>query len=188
MPRIDRETLTYAELVDQGTRRILFPERIPVHPLVYRSDFAYTPEFVTKVRESVPESIAQDVGTIEPLLGLQLGVFLMDGVPAHGGEPIDQDALTFRADPNKRFVEVGYLSTNIALDTREGFSRVLSPHSHPIAAEKLRRYSLTPEDEHSPNIPTWYIHNLGDNGLLVAMYLRNFAIMFNNLGLEQLPN
>jgi len=32
----------------------------------------------------------------------------------------------------------------------------------------------------------WYIHNFLDNGLPLIHYFRNFAIMFNNLGLKEL--
>lgn len=180
-----REPLTYAELVNINTGRILFPENIPVHPLVYQSDFAYSTDFVASVKAAIPASIKEDVDAIETALGIQLGISIEDGLPVQGQDKMERYALTVKPDSTRRFVEVSYgASTNIAVDTRPGYLRRLEPlASHPMSREKLQTYSL---EQERIIIPSWYIHNLSDNGFKVALYLRNFAIVFNNLGLSKI--
>lgn len=63
--------LEYGDLV--AVRRtilspILSPSMVPIHPLVYESPRVYTPEFGQRVWASVPESIRQDIATINAMM------------------------------------------------------------------------------------------------------------------------
>ncbi len=72
--------LQHRELINPEARyeQDLWAWQIPVHPIVYNSEFAYTVDFVEKVRAKVPESIREDITTIEKMLGKPLGIGVED--------------------------------------------------------------------------------------------------------------
>jgi len=41
-------------------------------------------------------------------------------------------------------------------------------------------------EEDRLSIPSWYTHTPAENGMDVYLCLRNFAIMFNNLGIDEI--
>lgn len=181
--------------------KILEPNEIPVHTDVYLSPLVYTREFAAEVAKSVPDSIRQDVAEIERILGVRLGMEVTEeGVVCanritQANETIYlRDFTTGVRSGKTGFVEVTYKGTRYTSDTgialaREGYcQRVFSPdNSHPMSEEKLKAYGYKPGDYDS-KLPTWYIHNLRFAGLGGLLYFRNFAIMFNNLGLKKVGN
>ncbi len=69
------EPLKYGELVEPTGAILILPSNyIPVHPDVYFSDFAYSGEFLTEVRKSLPDSLREDVAAIEKILKTDLGI------------------------------------------------------------------------------------------------------------------
>lgn len=179
--------LEYEELIapNRLAGRIIEPHKIPVHPSVYRADAVYTPEFAERVTQSLPDSIRKDVATIERIMGINLRLEVTDEALIHNGDELPFENFTVRANPNAKFVEVSYVSSNIALDTREGYQAKLRPSAtHPMPQDKLRAYGFNPE-QLDIQLPTWYIHNLSHVGFGGFLIYRNFVIMFNNLGLRE---
>lgn len=182
--------LRYEELIapDRFVTKILMPNEIPVHPLVYNSDFAYTAEFIDKVEKSVVDSLKQDILTIDNTLGTRLRIAADNGKirDLMNRSELILSSIEIFVNSEQRFVEVSYTSSNIALDTREGFKRRLNIYTPlSLSPDKLKEYSLHSEET---EIASWHIHNLNMGGFALAMYFRNFAIMFNNLGLRRLDS
>ncbi len=184
--------LQYSELYSQTRQfnKILMPHEIPVHPLVYTSQFAYTPEFAEEVRKSVPVSIDQDIIEIERIFGNKSRIVIQDGkIFDRDAEwkKISLDEINVLADQERRSVDVSYCSSNIALEDRrpDQKRKLRLDANHPLSLDRLRQYSSNPRGE-LIEIPTWYVHNYSDNGFVLELYFRNFAIMFNNLGIQRL--
>ena len=177
--------LNYGELVNpKRAVKILSPNEIPVHPMVYTSD--YNQEFVEEVSESVPKSLRKDIKEIERVLGIKLNMEISEkGIIYKGDELVFEDVDSYVGSKGQS-IEVQYVSSNIALDKRKGFETKLQlDGSHPMPIKRLKEYSFDP-DSKDLEIPVWYVHNHLDNGLPLELYFRNFAIMFNNLGVKKL--
>lgn len=192
--------LSYADLIrPKDFVPILEPNEIPVHPDVYKSPLVYTNEFVLEVAETVPDSIRKDVATMQAL-GINLNVEVTEGeglVSTYRNGHISFTAFKdfiisiVSGETGLPEVQVEYVpgnATNIAL-IREGYcKRVFYPDpEYPMPEKKLKAYGHVSGD-YDTTLPTWYIHNLSFAGLGGLLYLRNFAIMFNNIGLKKLGN
>lgn len=179
--------LVHGELIAPArlAGRIIEPNEIPVHPKVYEALVVYTPGFVEQVVWSLPDSIREDVSTIERIMGINLRLEVTDKAIISDGEELPFGDFDVRVNPHARFVEVAYVSSNIALDTREGYKARFRPSpTHPMNVNKLRRYGFIPDDP-EVQLPTWYIHDLSHAGFGGFLCYRNFAIAFNNLGLRE---
>lgn len=187
--KIISEPLQYRQLINPNApaNRILEPNRIPVHPKVYTSPDLFTLTFASHVAQAVPASILKDIIAIEEALEIKLNIDSQQHQITQGSTTLQFEDFQITANPNSRFVEVSYLpSSNIALDTRAGHQVTFRPtKSYPMPLEKLIDYGFQP-DNFDSYLPTWYIHNLSHVGLPGFLYFRNFAIMFNNLGLQKL--
>jgi hypothetical protein len=183
--------LEYAELVALNRSpdyRILLPNEIPVHPDVFNSDFAYTEEFIEEVIRRVPGSVAMDISEIERILGIDLELQATEtGIRYRDlwlGKRMEMEmkyewAFYYNVKPEGRvFVETSG-GMYICLEKNYGNRKELPSRQedHPMKPEKLRQYSLNDRLFH------WDTHNCVIK--VVNMYFRNFAIMFNNLGLER---
>ena len=194
--------LEYGELVDldrmrkYGLSPILDPHEIPVHPVVFKSPSVYTPEFANRVWLSVPDSIRADIAAIEEGVGPPVPVRISDlgvyEITQRLGRPIQQLFLDFAiaADPEKKSIWVEPLRSADAINLglsgshhRLSDDRVFNRASIPQA--KLASYVLPETDESEGGIITWYAHNIGMAELPLLLIMRNFAIQFNNLGLQQ---
>jgi hypothetical protein len=173
---------------------ILKPSSIPVHPEVYKSPQFYTTEFAQKVLGLVPDSIRQDIVAIEAKLGQKLPVVLTPEGISEGGDRIElfKDFHAFaRSEGNQVTVEPPNIAgaTNIYLRRTERSINV-----QPVVPEKLaRKYEYKLGDAETKigsrtirALVVWNVHNLSDAPLPVQLALRNFAIMFNNLALQEL--
>lgn len=175
--------LAYAELLDpNGTVGILPPNQIPVHPAVYNFPLAFTEEYIYLVRDSLPESIRKDIEEINRVLGKYDGLRATNKALIYGTKELQYDQVLFRF-VSGTYVEAALGSSNIALDRREGQRRELQLEGHPMGRQRLEKYAFESQDG-QPRIHTWYVHNYLDHGLPLKLYFRNFAIMFNNLGVE----
>lgn len=180
--------LTYEELIWPRAQfnQVLWPNQIPVHPRVWKSDFAYTPEFLSQVISMVPESVRQDISVIEKMLGKPLNL------KVKGDQIVDLNDSGFKlfyrwiwheAKPNRKSVDVGFGGTNIALDIGN-LPTIIDLDDFPSQSlEKLKQYAF--ETDPKLKAYAWYVHNYLDHGKMAELYLRNFAIVFNNLGLDR---
>jgi hypothetical protein len=187
---MDNLHLTHEELINPRAKyaeKVLWPWQIPIHPKVYDSKLAYTLEFVEQVRAKVPESIRRDVLTIERMLNTTLNLSVEDTAIKRTNSQFRDDLeytqIWSRVEPTKKTVGLEIGGTNIDIDP-VNVPRCLIPESHhPMSKDKLRAYAF--ETEPDLKIHTWYIHNIMDHGIMGELYLRNFAIVFNNLGLDR---
>jgi hypothetical protein len=182
--------LRHEELIAPEARyeQVLWAWKIPVHPLVYDSDFAYTSDFNEQVRARVPESIRKDIVTIEKMLEKRLGIEVGKDCMKNPGkfpEEMEYAEILSRLYPGLRNVNQDLFATGIALDP-ERLPRTFTPEHHPMDGERLKKYAFEIDPTQGPKIRTCYIHNYTDQGRMVELYLRNFAIVFNNLGLEKI--
>ena len=177
--------LEYLELLNpKGVVRILSPNYIPIHHSVYDSFFAFTQEYVDRARAEVPKSLQNDIQEIERMLG-RTGLRVTDTGVEGKSFSLSYDGIVFVVEQEK-YIELAFGSSNIALDKREGQRRELQlDNSHPMSRARLGEYAFDIEDG-QPKIHTWYVHNHLDHGLPLELYFRNFAIMFNNLGIREL--
>jgi len=187
------EPLQYAELVSSERRHknILLPAEIPLHSDVFRSDFAYSPEFADQVAKAIPTELTRDISDIERILGRKLNLKITpEGIAYDSPHSMLYEFEMFhhRADPERKTIDVGCGAANIAMDARED-RRIVHDVSeftkHPMGTERLSQYALSQEDGKAQNV-FWYIHNISDGILPLQLYFRDFAIVFNNLGLERL--
>lgn len=75
-------------------------------------------------------------------------------------------------------------SSNVDLSPADHLAvRIRFNEGHPISEERLREFAF--EEDGQWTVPSWYTHNLDD---LIGFdrWTRNFAIMFNNFGMEKL--
>jgi len=187
------ELLTSEELIapDRIAGKMLDVNEIPFCAAVYEADFPYTPEFVETVRRATPEAMRKDLAVLRQRLPGFPDIHITDEGFGSGLWSISFDGIPHVANPEKRYVTVAYGSTNIAMDTRPEFWSRIDPDTHlysdphPMSPERLQQFSL-PNPKGRLDIPTWYRHNLLDHGLGLQLYLRNFAMTFNNFGVEQL--
>ncbi|MBI2139390.1 hypothetical protein HYU14_00585 [Candidatus Woesearchaeota archaeon] len=185
--------LTHGELLyrsgkDAITPTSLFTWQIPVHPKVYDSDFAYSARFLVEARLRVPESIRQDISAIEIILGKSLNISAGDDAlgetDSEFPDELEYDQIRSTVDAGKKAIGLEIGGTNIDLDPVALPRDFIPTARHPMDIEKLRKYAF--ETMPALIIHTWLFHNPLDYGLIGALYLRNFAIVFNNLGLERI--
>lgn len=182
--------LDYSELIaPKRYVKILSPNEIPVHPKVYESEFAYTQKFADEVKSSVPDSMKKDISEIERILGLKFGFDVTDCGLKNEDGIILYENIDVAADSKRKCVEVSYFSSNIAINNEVGFGRFLqydaSDFAFPTGLEKLKKFSLPCSFSEGIKVPAWYVHNHLDHGNPLMLYFRNFAIMFNNLGIKR---
>jgi len=185
------QLLTHEELIAPTRRfkRILLPDEIPLHPFIFKSDLVYSREFLDEVRRALPVSVSEDVTQIEKMLGKSPEIQVTETGVAnklpHALEYAFSD-FSFHAK-NNRQVDVAYGSANIGMDAQENrriFREVEDLENHPMSLEKLKNYGIQ-DDDKIKNI-FWYVHNVHGYGMPAELIFRNFAILFNNLGLARL--
>jgi hypothetical protein len=155
---------------------IAHPGQIPVHPDVYRNPNAYKPDFFEIVFARVHESIARDQETIRKVLNKRIELKFLPRENFWGG-----------ANPEGQSVDFGYAGSNIALETRSDCKRITDNYGAmpSMPPGRLMEFSLR-KGEGILAVPVWYTHTPWENGLDVFLHFRNFAIQFNNAGVELL--
>ncbi len=182
--------------------KILLPNEIPLHPAVLQANFAFTREYVEEVCSALPEAIRRDVSEIERILGSPLAVEVTETTISEkfpgcrsGYEYSFQGELEgdfeYLVRPHSLDVSCG--SANIGMDNQVGrmiVQELLPLRPHPMAKDKWQHYavpaSLKKGNGDNPQYVFWYIHNISDGILPLELYFRNFAMQFNNKGLERL--
>ncbi len=190
--------LEYGDLVYLGEcgPSILKPSQIPVHPSVFKAPEFYTTDFAQKVFSLVPDSIRQDIAVIQAKTGQELPVVLTpDGISdkeSWGREELFKD---FNAFARFEGIQVTIEPPNTAGGTNTYLRRTeqCCDYYPAIPEELARKYEYKFGDAKSEigsrtpmALIVWNVHNLNCAPLPVQLTLRNFAIMFNNLGLQEL--
>ena len=86
----------------------------------------------------------------------------------------------------KQEIELSRLgSSNIALCPGTYIERIITSENELPSLNKERAMQFSRKKE-CLDVPSWYTHTPGSNGFDVFLYMRNFAILFNNLGLDEL--
>ena len=187
MPKSPISPLVYGELIrPAGCVKILGPGEIPIHPRVYDSEFAFTREYLARIRESLVESMRKDLSVIERVINLGSTRYeITEHGIVHGVDlEISFADIIYYADPRKRAIGTDYGSSNI--DIMQHLERELNVDESPIPRPKLEEYAFDYETDGHPRIHVWYTHNYLDHGFPLELYFRSFAIMFNNLGIREL--
>jgi len=201
-PRPGLSLLEYGELVDLDRAKkyslspILNPREIPVHPRVFESPQVYTQEFADHVWASVPDSIRADISVIQDKIRNALPVYVTDdGVMSRRGPHLDMpeifNAFSVQANPKQRSVWVEPLMSaeaiNLGLGPEHHYrSDPRSPRVRSLfLAWKLKAYTAPETDDAEEGLINWHSHNVGMASLPLLLILRNFAIKFNNLGLQR---
>jgi hypothetical protein len=169
--------LIYDELLCPTSRfmPILSPRYFPIHPTVYDSSFAYTPEFVNKILLALDNSVVEDVKAINQALGIEVKY-----------EPIKIKDFYIIANPTIRSVDITYVGSNIAVQPGAHIEHIIENDWDLPPRMIGERALLFSKETDRLVIPSWYTHTPEENGTSVYLYLRNFAILFNNLGIEEL--
>lgn len=175
-------------------QQILAPDEIPIHPDVYNAPFTFTDEFMTEVKERVPNMLRQDISEIERILGIQLGLEIeKDGI-RQDREKTSYGAIHYVVyPPPRKELHVSIMASSVGIlphrpAVLEITTRDLSSFPdlrHPMPLEKARQYSSTTDGLYL-QLPSWYTHNVHDQGETFFHYMRAFAIAFNNHGLLRL--
>jgi hypothetical protein len=195
--------LRYKELVVprqplNGTilRRILLPDYIPIHSRVFGNSEMYEPSFAEEVISKVPDSMRRDIKAIEDILKVGLGIEVHEDrcvtkresfrdveeyrdfrVRADSG---DLWGISLTHNTSSMFVHCrSYNRPQIyKKDVANGKIKLNMPR------DKIREYA-TSESPDSFELRSWSTNNIIDQGLGAQLYFRNFAIVFNNLGLDR---
>ena len=184
------EPLAYRELITPNRRygpRVLQPREIPIHPLVYENAACFTQEFLDRIRGRIVESMREDDMTIREALGTDIGLIIGDSSISHASREVPYNRMQLTVDPEKKEIgaELGATSTYILRHLPRELL-VCESDLHPMSLERLREYSFDSSDPNYLIMHTWYQHNIEDQGWGVFHFLRNFAILFNNVGLESI--
>lgn len=180
--------LTHEELISPGrTSPLLTPGHIPVHPLVYDANFPYQLDFLRRVNDSIPGLIEQDLEAIAAILGEKSPVELRGRRVGSGKKAIDLDDVKFYAyGPARRYFSLHRGGSSMALGDHDGVKTEPLPYwGHPMDIEKFEAYKI-PTNDSLPTVHVWHTTNMNDYGFYWKLYLRNYAIGFNNLALQEL--
>jgi len=172
------EQLTYDELLNPSaiSMKILSPRYIPIHPSVYNSTFAYTLDFAKKILDSIDESVSLDIDNINKTLGTKI-IYIKP----------DMESLIIKAHPDIRSIDVQYGNSGIAAEPGSNIEIMLTKYDAwpQKNIQRAKAFSMT---KNELKIPSWYIHNIDDHGMEIYLFYRNFAMLFTNLGIEQIKS
>jgi hypothetical protein len=174
------------------------PGKIPIHPSVWRSKFAYSEKFVDEVIKRLPQAIKEDLQTARKITGKDYGVEVLDwgkegwvvqdrSVRKGMGRGITSSDLKARwfVNPKKSYLrQRSGTDQEIILDPTGQYAAFIFENDFERACsdERLREYNCGSEAE--PRALTWYSHNLYDATTEHILILRNYALLVNNIGLE----
>lgn len=158
--------------------RILRPDEIPIHPSLLEQDFLRQEQFIQKVFKKTQEEFPEKLKELSTLIEQEFPEDLTEKIGRINTE-------------TGCLAGIGIYSTTIRFPSKEdqksGEYEIWYDNSHPLPEEKAKKYSLSEEEI---VMQGWAHHNITYQGFGVEMFLRTFAINFNNLGLKtlSLPN
>lgn len=157
--------LTHEELISVArSNPLLMPGEIPVHPSVYRADFAYTRDFLRRVNDAVPMILEQDLRAIERELGINPGIEVTERKVGTGIYAVELDTISFYPSGG-RYFSLQFGSSSVALGDKEGIMNPLVTHTplHPMRRERFEAYKVESGDS-LPAAHTWSTNNIHDKG------------------------
>jgi len=166
--------------------RILRPMEIPVYPRLLGERFAYSTDFLKEVLEKVYGTIRDDVEVIENTLGVNLEIELaLDHIRHKDKKFLFKELeIISRRKLGETGIScaVGSTSSSTGENVIEKFAY---DDGHPLPKEKAEIYAFSNESW-GIELGGWRTHNLTYQGFPFELIARNFAIEFNNLGLERI--
>jgi hypothetical protein len=181
--------LEYTDLVAPNRTHdvLLDPREIPLHPLVYNSEL-YKPSFVTRVHQAVPKAVLADISVIERILGINIDIPVTDQQIGPGiVSAVVLDEIRFGYSRGGKAIDLSFKGTSMGVGTLEGIRPfTFSPNeTHPLPSEKIQAYSCLTDGPFS-YLHGWSTNNYQNKSLPFWLYARSFAVLFNNLGLDEL--
>lgn len=199
----------------EGTIGVLFynllkPGWMPIHPAIYNRSELYTERFVDKIYQSIPESLNADISAASRVLEVDLGVVENNGafnicyqgkkVCSISEEELGRDKFAVNSD-DRWGKEVGYerslskLESGVTTEGKPHYTYIFSYPPEKMSAIDRRFYPLSRETidaykfkvidpDRTAELIVWHTHNT--DYLSRLLMIRSFAILFNNLGLEEL--
>lgn len=172
---------------------LLRPMDMPVHPKVAKSDLPYKRDFVEEVRDAVPKLVIEDLKAIRDRLGTSLQFQVKpEGIFERNyrepiGDGFKYEEVNFIGNGRGTIVEKYATSIWFTFPTDEQDNdRFTERYEGQFPESIARAYRMESEGAETKRFYTWQQHNPDDMGFAFALYLRNFAISFNNLGLDKL--
>lgn len=123
--------------------------------------------------------------TIKKVLEVDTGLVVGDNSISHGSREVAYDSIQLTVDPEKKEIGAELGATNTYILRHLPIELVVFENDlHPMFPERLAEYAFDASDPNYQRAHAWYQHNIHDQGWGVFHFLRNFAILFNNLGLD----
>lgn len=180
------ELLLHEELLAPKRQfdRILSVKEIPLLPRLFEDRRVYTTTYVDTIVAQMPSVIQQDIVAITRVIG-SAPPFTVDakGLVGASGGRYNFDTFTHVVDPKAKTIDVWCFSTNIGMHRRQPHLRPFEL-DHPLPGTKQGRFLYQTQD--TPKFAGWYSHNTFGMGFEIMVYMRNFAIAFNNVGVKTL--
>ncbi len=178
MVSLQHSELIVPSLAYTGIERLLSAVSIPVHPYVLTGHDFYSEGFVAGVRSHVAEYIRQDLDAIQEVLGMNLSIAVGKRMMRHKEGIFSFDDVLHEVGEDR--VRLACSDSSFELD----FSGPASPLAvavmlHPMGA-RLGEYA------YNGKVHFWQATNPESASLPVQLYYRNFAIAWNNVGMELL--
>ena len=185
--RLTYENLIAKNRLNPAKPKILLPNEIPIHPYLREYGLPYTADFILGVAKAIPMSALQDKETIEDKLDKKLDLEVSP-TALYGGDNsmvvLDPDYLKFIYRESVRELRVRYRDVaEFSIGCED--DNIFSYYNHPLPGEKARAYAIS-EDNDDLKLHGWGVRNIHSPGLAFEMFARNFAILFNNMGLDRL--
>ena len=177
MISLQHSELVAHRLVYTGIERLLFSVSIPVHPYVLTMHNSYSEEFLAGVRSQVSEYIVRDLDAIREVLGIGLSIAAGKRMMRHLEGVFDYDRVMREVFEGR--IRLAYLDYSFELDLNGPAIplELVSVKSHPMGT-RLEEYA------YNGKVHFWQATNPESAPLHVQLYFRNFAIAWNNIGLE----
>lgn len=197
IPRLNHEDLiatesdfpveSYRRGYNYSHPRILRPSEIPVHPAILEKDFIYSQDFLKEVVKATPEMVTADIKTIESKLNVKLGLKLIDkGIEDKSNRLAFLPFDSIIVQPKSCWIEMSYSGDpNICIGPEVGENFFYEDCPYPIPQDKAEIYAISKENKEI-ELQGWQTHNITYQGFPFEIFSRNFAIVFNNLGLDRL--
>jgi hypothetical protein len=195
IPLLEYGDLVNPEFAQYGVSPILDASRVPIHPLVFESPQFFTVDFARRVLASVPNSIRRDVAEIEAKCGPKVPVKIVErGVTLVRDETlVDEEDITLFSDvriikESATDIGLAYYASGFAIDLWADSTRPVfgDPDNLLMSRVKAQYYEVDADKYNYDGMLKWDAHHRGYARLPLQLILRSFAIMFNNLGLEEL--
>lgn len=190
-------------------RCLLKPGTMPIHPDLFNKPEFYTERFVDKIFRSMPDSLGSDISAISKVLGVDLEIVEQDGtfkilnqgvnVCSIGQNELKRSKFETGYDYGSKHIGYDYSASKLVAgvtDEGEPHYTQIVPYPpeelseiarilYPLNRETINAYKYKDvENGRAAELIVWHTHNT--DYLSRLLIIRSFAVLFNNLGLEEL--